>query len=391
MNDLHSEYLPDGVNGKTKAFELARPKSPEEIRRDIVKSTMPKARRDCSRDRRLAVGAKWLFGVISDLTFLDSFGGDGEGRVSISLRDLERLFHHRRDTMQIWRDALIGTGWIWYVERWPKAQWGICAVCRQPELFPTLCSYPLGAFEGGTVEPASLPANRETAKTGQNGPQIRPGGTVEPATRDGRTGQRGRQNRPQGTVEPASLARKNRPGGTVDPANGDGKTGQCGPVEPAKGAGSTVHNRSLLRSKEPLKSEGEGPTPPPEAAQSGKNKEEEAFAAWRTSLNGRYPSKLENLRERLRAQRREARLERRNEAQALLSRKIGVLDELLDGPQPAWEKSKGPDPRQVRVPAATPASEAELLEGARFLVESRKTNLLTAGQREALARAGEAI
>jgi hypothetical protein len=217
MNN-YDEYIPGNGNGNGKPFVLAKPKTPEEIRRDIVRSSMPKARRDCSRDVRLSVGAKWLFGQVSDLTFLDSFGGDGEGRVSISLRDLQRLFHHRRETLQVWRDELLHSGWIWYTERWPKGQWGICAVCRQPELFPTVCSYPLGDIVMASPKPASLPENAETAKTGHIGDISRPGLTVDPATMEARSGQTGRQIRPQGRLDPASLAPPCRPVMTAEPA-----------------------------------------------------------------------------------------------------------------------------------------------------------------------------
>ncbi len=219
MNDFVSEYglaEPVNGNGKPKAFTLAQPKTADEIRRDVVRSAMPKARRDCARDKRLRrfVGAKWLFSQISDLTFLDNFGGDGAGRVRISIHDLERLFHHTRESLRLWRDKLIETGWIWYVEGWPKAQWGVCAVTRQPELFPTAATPPIGpelAEEGGAVEPPPLGESEKSAESAQNRRLNRPGGAEEPPATGGGTAQSRGREPPEGGGGTAHNRRRNRP------------------------------------------------------------------------------------------------------------------------------------------------------------------------------------
>lgn len=125
-------------NGNGKAFVLSQPKTAEQIQREEILATMPKLRRECSRDPRLkrCVGAKWLFGQLSDLTFLHNYGGDGFGRLYISIKDLKRIFGHDEGTIAEWRDKLLETGWIWFRDMWPKSCWGIIGVCRQPELFP---------------------------------------------------------------------------------------------------------------------------------------------------------------------------------------------------------------------------------------------------------------
>jgi hypothetical protein len=125
-------------NGHEKPFVLAKQKTPEEIQRESILATMPKLRRHCSKDVRLRrlVGAKWLFAQISDLTFLNTYGGDGFGKIYISIKDLHRIFGHDVHSLTKWRDKLIETGWIWVREMWPKSEWGITGISRQPDLFP---------------------------------------------------------------------------------------------------------------------------------------------------------------------------------------------------------------------------------------------------------------
>ncbi|MGO8839495.1 MAG: hypothetical protein ACLP7I_12190 [Limisphaerales bacterium] len=161
-------------SGHQKAFELTQPKTSEDIARDSLKAMMPKLRRDCSRDPRLkkCVGSKWLFGVISDNSFLNDLGGDGWGRVYTSLKDLHRIYGHDEDTLAVWRDKLIETGWIWFQDRWPKSCWGIMGACRQPERFSPHSEFVrvMAKASSGHQPPAavSLPANGKTVISGHN-------------------------------------------------------------------------------------------------------------------------------------------------------------------------------------------------------------------------------
>jgi hypothetical protein len=229
-----SEYLPvendngnGNGNGKTngKAFILAQPKTPAQIRREALLATMPKLRRDCSRDPRLTnhVGAKWLFGQVSDLTFIEDFGGQRDGRLFMSLRDMSKLFHVHRNTLAAWRQKLSDTGWIWFIERWPRCEWGICGICNQPELFPP--NFESVGYGGVPAEQAQLPETSKSADLGQNGLPDRPAVPAEQATLAGGTGMSGRTSRP---VLPAEQARL---------AGGTGQTGRTSrPVWPAEQA-----------------------------------------------------------------------------------------------------------------------------------------------------------
>src|SRR6266699_5803310 len=106
MSDDTESVTQINGNGNGKAFVLAQPKTAEQIRKENVLKTMPVLRRNCSRDSRLksCVGAKWLFGQISDLTFLENWGGDQFGTVQISIKDLHRAFGHDEDSLARWRD-----------------------------------------------------------------------------------------------------------------------------------------------------------------------------------------------------------------------------------------------------------------------------------------------
>jgi hypothetical protein len=163
----------NGNGHNDKAFELTRPKSAEEIARESILATMPELRRNCSQDRSLSVGAKWFFGQITDLTFLHRYGGDGFGRVYLSIKDLSRIYGHDTDSFKNWRDELVPR-WLWFQKSWPKACWGVQGVTKQPELFsphPYLSTLAKASKEskgGGPIDSALPPWDDKTEETGQN-------------------------------------------------------------------------------------------------------------------------------------------------------------------------------------------------------------------------------
>jgi hypothetical protein len=91
------------------------------------------------------------------------------------------------------------------------------------------------------------------------------------------------------------------------------------------------------------------------------------------------------LRDKLRAQREQAK---GTEAHRVLTLKIAMLTELLEGPMPAAEPKPAKAPA-VAVAHKKEATPAELLEGARYLISVGKQSLLTNLQKEALKAAGE--
>jgi len=122
--------------------------------------------------------------------------------------------------------------------------------------------------------------------------------------------------------------------------------------------------------------DGEG-SPPPDLE----------FQKWVYSLEGQFPSKLRRLAEDLKARFRSARSD--NARKEWKRRMEAVEERLLGGKVPDAPK---PAPVAVApVPAPREATLEELLDGARYLVATGKTQLLTAAQRAALKEAGDKV
>ena len=129
-----------------------------------------------------------------------------------------------------------------------------------------------------------------------------------------------------------------------------------------------------------------GDSPPTKASPRLKNTDLEAeLEAWVKSLDGQFGSRLEKLRSKLIGQKEQAT----GSAREFLKRKIRILDEKLDGPMPP-PSADTPTPKP-KAPAAEskPLSPDELLEGARYLVDSGRPHLLTRAQKAALKAAGK--
>ncbi|MDE3067776.1 MAG: helix-turn-helix domain-containing protein [Verrucomicrobiota bacterium] len=180
----------------SKVFELARPKTPDEIAEESTRSMMPKLRRMCSKDLRLKrnVGAKWLFDRISDDSFMECFGGNARGKLWTTLRDLNRRYGHDEDTLSSWLKKLEDTGWIWIERGWPVWCIAISGVTQRPDVFSPEYAR-LRARADKTATDGFVPENDETAKNGANtgeSPEAKPPLTVSvPGSR----GQRNRENR----------------------------------------------------------------------------------------------------------------------------------------------------------------------------------------------------
>lgn len=106
------------------------------------------------------------------------------------------------------------------------------------------------------------------------------------------------------------------------------------------------------------------------------------MAKWRESLTGSFPSRLEKLLGRLTEQRKS---ESAANVRAFLAKKIAMLKEILDGPVPApIVPTVG---KNGIVVTNRPLTDAELLEGAQYLVKIKKEKLMTPQQRAALEKA----
>lgn len=235
-------------NGHQKAFELVTPRTPEEIAQDSFKTTMPKLRRACSKDSRLRnfVGAKWLFGVLTDNSFLNDHGGDGWGKVYTSLKELHREYGHEEDTLAVWRDKLIETGWIWFQKQWPVSCWGIAGVTRQPELFsPHRNFIRVMAKASGQEQPPTTVPLQQNDKNSNSGHNDRipladqPSVTVRPTASDGQTNRSLRLHQPPELVDVGGQNQLDQPPMTVTPAANDGQNNREDRVGQTEGAGHT--------------------------------------------------------------------------------------------------------------------------------------------------------
>jgi len=215
-----------------------------------------------------------------------------------------------------------------------------------------------------------------------------------------------KQAPPPVTVHPGHLRRGatvTGDGATPSPVTGVNRhprpsgpvTGDGGPRSPVTGPPRQIHRAG------PVTGDGGTPSPvtvykdkdrrmgdrkegsPPSGGIGEGNKEDVELAAWRQSLNGSFPSRLEKLRSRLIVQREAATAPN---VRAFIGRKVKILNEVLDGPTPAPHK---PGPARALKPAARMPTEAELLEGGRYALSVNKPHLITPAQRAAMQRAGE--
>ncbi len=380
MNDLENGY--HNGNGNGKAFVLAQPKSPEQIERENLLKAMPELRRECSRDRRLSVGSKWFFGQLTDLSFLHTFGGNGFGVVHLSIKDLARIYGHDSESFEKWRDELVQCGWLWFVKSWPRSQWGISAVCKQPELFapafsPSQVDFIRTMAKASSTKPTEPALLTDYEKPEENGyfdrqnPITKP---TEPAHEAGNPGTQSRENRIVKPETPAQVSRENRPHHPVEPAHEAGNPGTAnGKHRPE----TTCRTPQLQESPIGDRSKGatKGVQAPPQSS------DDPAFKKWQASLEGLYPSRLEKMRQSFKAQRATAS----EKGKALLKKKIAVLTELIEGPQPEMETKAAPAPARRAAGPKQPSAD-DLIEGAEYLASIGKENLMTDAQRQAWER-----
>jgi hypothetical protein len=348
-------------NRHQKAFELTQPKTPEQIKREALNALMPQLRRNCSRDVRLKklVGAKWLFGVLTDNSFMNKFGGDGNGRVYCSLKDLRRLYGHDEDTLANWRNKLCETGWIWFQDRWPKSCWGIVGACNQPEL-PFVGSEftEIMAQTSSRTQPSAAVGqelNGKTVEFRQNDrtkPLDQPPSAVEQTESDGLNNRSVRLLQPPAAASVTGVEGSHQPPETVILTEMNGHSDPLMTVKPTESDGHIREIPVVGRLENGEKGE---PLPT-----------EEQFQDWLKSLKGMYTSRLKDLEKTFT---KKLALAKSHEAKKEWKRRLNIVQErLLGGPvedqqvkpvrvepkpamtfeqqKAAWEKAKENLPKQ---------------------------------------------
>jgi hypothetical protein len=344
--------------------------------------------------KNLGDAPKLLFDALSDLCFLDrysvAFGVVRSGKPKLadllgcSIASITRRQKQLADSKHIWTR----TGWhegheitLWFLRGIASPQLefdqfteGITrmAVTRvAPRVQPLrnghghFCKLP---------ETLQLPINEDspTEATGHPG-QKRPGTTVrsDGATRSKVTGVNG-QKRPPGPVKSDRGQRSE-----VTGPHGHFRGGH--PVKSDAGTRSEV----TVYRKDKDTGIGDTAAPPPEFA----------LEDWIKDIKNRkpplYPRELQDIKTKLLEQRRTTP---GVQSRLFINAKIKAVDELMIGPTPPAETSKtGP----VRV-AVTPQkrnamTKDEILIGARWLIDNRKSESLTAIQKATLKEAGISI
>lgn len=377
MNDSNGFHNGNG-NGNGKAFVLTQPKSAEEVQRESILATMPKLRRECSRDPRLSrsVGAKWLFGQISDLSFLHNYGGDGFGKIFISIKDLHRIFGHDEASLTKWRDLLCQTGWIWVAQGWPKSQWGIAGVCRQPELFSPHSDYVRTMAKASAAHPKPSGGAEQNGKTEDfslntgNPPVAHPKDSGAPAESFWSASRILRVVEPSPSGQTGRKTQADHPEESHCPPGGVTSCDRAFQVGPPGGVPlireTPIGNRSLGAT--------EGAGPPI-------NQKD-----WAKRLSKMFPAELEKLkRDLIQAQKQ---LDPSDSATVLdLTHRIRLIDGALYGRELPKGKAKSKAAPIQKTPSDP--TEEEILAGAEYLVSVGRPEKLTQTQQAALAKAGK--
>lgn len=414
MNTSTNEYLPHtngNGNGHSNGnhrppFRLAPIESPEEeARTEVLREIAPKVRRKIREDSRLSAGSKFFFYALFDDCFWHQVGGHGTGQIYADVRTLSERYGHDGKSILAWRDQLVDAGWLWTNYEWPMTEWRLTPLMPAPHNSPHKKAVQM-ALGRATVVVGESPTTSPNSGNTSSG---RPGGSG-----NGKNGHRPLEKIPSPVGDSPDECRSFSHDSVGDSPTSDGKSSYdvlenfpraMGKAPTSDGRSSHDQGESLPtpprvstrplgqksgREKTPgskesgAKEGGKGQQPPPDASQAPKTSKEEAqLAAWRQSHLGSHQSRLEGIRKKLVSQKATATAPN---VKKFIGRKISILDELIDGPLPEPEEAPAPAPRRVDQERNRPLSAEEVLEGARYLVETGKTHLLTKVQREALGR-----
>lgn len=375
MQTDRSEYLPSQEEERHKpVFRLAP------VQEDLTQIIL-QVRREALRDKELSTGAKLLFVWLLDLSLLWTVSR-ARGVVIISMTKLAEHLSCCRKSIANWKRELVTKRLIWVHKHfnpnfWALNEYHITVI--DPPGAPSQRFTQDGIWGNGTRRPEAPEGARSkiyTADSGDSDPQFSEqkeenslvAGTSVPAPGVNFTPERGK-------ILPAPGVKKCTPHGQP----GSRPTGNGVPAAREKkgiGRGNGVaHIREPQAGSRELDREGKASSPP------------QIDRSWEKKLKGLYPRELRELKADL--VRQQQKLPAGDPAVPDLSCRIETIDRhLYGGAMPS--SSPKPQARPARAARVDkPLSEPELLESARTAKAFGKAHLLTAAQREALARAGE--
>lgn len=377
MNTEFSQ--PENDSLREKAFVLAQPKSPEELAREATRKTMPSARRQVYGQRLLAQ-AKWLFGAITDDTFLFDFGGDGFGTLVTTIKDLSERYRHDRDSISKWLAILEAREAVWIEWQHPFCVIHVSAAVPLPRHKATLVQKiraRAGAARFSRAEVVGMPFF--SAQEGQPASKAQEnriiGGNV-PASHAEDVGTTcGRYPHIMRKVSVESDRQLPQTPPKTPPRRAEGVGTSCGnlpyvkrkvsvsdPVQPPANTGGKPLLEKVSVERGCRDGDG-GESPPPEdKGRDGISRDGDAlveFELWCQSWEGAYRSKLEREAARIRAKNAAAPGE-------FWAKRLAFLLEKLDGGKPPAAAKPAKPAAKAAKPAAMPLEKRrELLARAR--------------------------
>src|ERR1043166_5688266 len=385
----HHNHNGNGNGGKQRIFTLAPAQ-------DQLTFVILETRRQAFEDPRLTLSEKTFFAHLLDLS-LNRTINDRPGVITISQPRLGRTLGVSKRTIYTWKKNLCAAGYLWTSKKfvpnmWPLDVYHIAAIDEaKRDQKPTR----EGMWGNGDTRQAPEEPGLGARKPGQ--PGLPPAGNKSvrkpeqaksekmPAisTASGKSLRLPVEPNCDSQSKSTSTASRNSFRLPVE-ASFDSQSKQTSTDSRSKlplGVEADVPlKRGSGKRIESSEGRGKGIAPPSEASKEEIKAEDQALADWRQSLNGRFPSALEKLRTKLTGQREQAASV---EIRRFISRKIKMLDELLDGPMPA-DGTHPEKPAAKASPEPQPPTPEEMVAGAQYLVSIGKSHLLTAEQQKAV-------
>lgn len=379
MNDS-SEYLPHDQNTeKQKKFTLSP--AIDDITFKVIQTRL-----DVTRNKDLSYSARLLFVLLLDLA-MSPYTYLSRGVVVISVTKISEQLGCCRSSVFNWISELIGIQAVWLSKQFMPNFWAMNMyhiTCLDPRDQPRQLPTRDGLWGNGARRPEAPPGTGARARWSKN---VDANGLGDFSNVQ--------QNAPvaSNSVDATGLNSMtdtskvyDGPSQTLIRAgvrNGPGSHKKLHATRAKNLAGLVQKPAHLIPSRIETKKEikgGEGSHPPEKS-------QEMQLEEWRKSLKGEFRSKLQKQKQRLIAQRDSATAEN---VRAVISRKIKILNEELDGPTPEPDKAASRPARRMPEPKDVELSEDELLEGALYAAYNAPKTL-TAAQKALLHKNGRHI
>jgi hypothetical protein len=360
-------------------------------------------RRLVCEDPDLSDGAKNLFTWLLDASLAWS-ANHRDGVITISTTKLGEKLHRSKRAIYKWKKELVLKGLVWITQwfmpnTWPLDTFHITVLdAQEADVNRTIARDGMWGNGATRVRPQLGTGAREAHQLplsaavkvfkGVRSTKRHPGGPEPKNANLAENLGGGCRKMPlsvaqKGTCQPHKTTPENRTKGTLPTAQkGTGQPHKTYLLNRTKGHRTTARNGTgqphqsavIKESKSKKKTEiGIGDAPP-------------ARQDWEKRLKKMFPRELEAIKADLVKQQK--LVDPADSAQVLdFTHRIHLIDEQLYGGRAPTAVKAAKPARVARVAPEKPLSEAELLDGARYLMQTGKEHLLSEAQRQALRRA----